>query len=38
MEKGWKGLNAKIVIVKRNGTVIYEPGYKVVAEGSGWLN
>ncbi len=33
-----KGLDVKIVTVKKNGTVIYEPGYRIVAEGSGWLN
>ena len=33
-----RGLDVKIVTVKKNGTVIYEPGYKVVAEGSDWLN
>lgn len=33
-----QGLNVKIVTVKRNGTVVYDPGYRIVAEGSDWLN
>lgn len=33
-----KGLNVKIVTVKRSGTVVYEPDYRIAAEGSDWLN
>lgn len=33
-----QGLDVKIVTVKRSGIVVYEPGYRIVAEGSGWLN
>ena len=33
-----KGLNVKIVTVKRSGTVIYEPDYKIAAENADWLN
>ena len=33
-----KGLNVKIVTVKRDGTVVYEPDYRIAAEGSDWLN
>ncbi len=33
-----KGLNVKLVTVKRDGVVVYEPDYRIVAEGSDWLN
>ncbi len=34
----FKGLGVKLVTVKREGTIVYEPDYRIVAEGSDWLN